>query len=294
MVASDGVAPDARRCGHTRRGGQVLHVAANSAEFEVCQLLLTRTTLQLSGPAATNLNGHRPLDMSTAAFRHKVEKARVGFGAAIVHCGAPAAVQAAHGLQEALQRQLGRAVLVLSDGPPASVSADFARGLGGLLGMSPPNEAARVLRHSVGASDVLLLLLTRDLFTSSEALVAILTAVEMGKPVVGVPLVDDLDGGAHDGASGLGALDLAAAGALFAEQGEGLKNAAPGMFGQLELHGFNLHVRVTAPSASALCQRPLPAPSASALCQRPHLNSLGRPWSGLRWLSGLLITADCH
>ena len=205
----------------------------------MCQLLLSRTTLQLSGPTATNLQGRLPHDMCTLKFRERVEKARCSFAACVSHSGAPRALAAARGLQRGLEKLLGRPLLILSEGPSAETARSFAGGIGGMLGNAAPNEATRLLRHCVCASDAMIVMLSRGVFSQPDALIQVLTAVEMGKAVLGVPIEDDVAPTADEGPP-LEPYDPHEAEALFGEMGAELERASPGLLEKLEHNGFNL------------------------------------------------------
>lgn len=151
-------------------GESAMHLAAHARNLEMAELLLSKTTLPISGEQAKDRNGLTPLMRCGPEFAQKLkrieENTRCTFFCFISHYKAEGAMQA-RWLKNELERELGQQVFLDSDN------------------LFRINE----IEDHVRESHVMLLLQTRNVLTRPFCILELLIAIKARKPVVAVHIV---------------------------------------------------------------------------------------------------------
>ena len=193
---SGGSSLDAHARSHS--GETALHLAAASGHLEICKMLLSRTSLQLKGPAAESLHYVTPLQLA-GKMHWQLALQRVAFvcGPLANEHGSRLVVAIQEGLAQRLEK--GRVATVaeaaqrLNQRRVTSVADIWPNSFPGSSFTILPDRLAQI-RQQVASSAHMVVVLSRALLCEPTALVALVAAYDFGKTILGVQ-VDGMEEG---------------------------------------------------------------------------------------------------
>ena len=160
------------------RGATPMHAAASAHDYEICEMLLKRTRLQLIGPAATTADGLTPIDAALdPEFGARLHKLRGSYSyiAFLSHYKDEAASEARifkEGIERVYKERACDSELTQRD-PKVFLDSDNLKTLS-------------ELRDNVTLSDVLVVILTPGVLSRPWCLIEMLTALDAGKPLISI------------------------------------------------------------------------------------------------------------